>query len=478
MADYLQAAQQSLPLLNSGEGRKVYNQATAELTVLLRSARNGALWNRPLTLTANGTPYRLRFARGGEKGLWTPNEFTSFVPASDVPEKIIHHRNAQSGVGGALVGVRKETPRESFAPRVGVTAAVTATLDFEGRDATLTLRDPGEKPTARLNGSVRPLEADFSAPLAYYPAINETIVGLMGALRVSHYMDKTGLYFLQPYDRDRIPLIFVHGLISTPQMWRNVINEIESDPELRGRYQAWVFAYPTGNPVAYSALRFREELEKARQIYGWPHGFVLVAHSLGGIVSRMQATTLTRADWDRKIGGPAEKLFMGLPKESLIHRSLIFDANPDIARIVFICTPHRGSDMAIDGIGELAMRLIALPGSLTSALSTSVKGSLALFAGGSKRLPNSISSLSPSNPTLKVMDKLPIPAPHHSIIGNRGKPGPLAQSSDGIVPYWSSHLDSAQSEKIVPGPHSSCELPQTIEELKRILKLHLKTTKS
>jgi hypothetical protein len=42
-----------------------------------------------------------------------------------------------------------------------------------------------------------------------------------------------------------------------------------------------------------------------------------------------------------------------------------------------------------------------------------------------------------------------------------------------VVPYWSSHETKAQSELIVPGPHGSCELPQTIAELDRILRLHL-----
>src|SRR5512133_1505113 len=89
------------------------------------------------------------------------------------------------------------------------------------------------------------------------------------------------------------------------------------------------------------------------------------------------------------------------------------------------------------------------------------------------RLPNSVTNLAPKSPYLAVLNKQSIQAPYHSIIGNRGKPGPLADSSDGVVPYWSSHLDGAQSEVIVPGPHGACELPQTIAELDRILRLHL-----
>jgi hypothetical protein len=89
------------------------------------------------------------------------------------------------------------------------------------------------------------------------------------------------------------------------------------------------------------------------------------------------------------------------------------------------------------------------------------------------RLPNSVSNLKPNAPYLKVLNKESIQVPYNSIIGNRGRPGPLADSSDGVVPYWSSHLDGAQSECIVPGPHGSCQLPQTIAELDRILRLNL-----
>jgi hypothetical protein len=66
------------------------------------------------------------------------------------------------------------------------------------------------------------------------------------------------------------------------------------------------------------------------------------------------------------------------------------------------------------------------------------------------------------------------PFPCHSIIGDRGR-GDTPNSSDGVVPYWSSHLAGAQSELIVPGPHGSLALPQTIADLKRILRLHLAT---
>jgi hypothetical protein len=100
---------------------------------------------------------------------------------------------------------------------------------------------------------------------------------------------------------------------------------------------------------------------------------------------------------------------------------------------------------------------------------------LVQFTGSDKRLPNSISGPSPTNPALKVVNSAPITTPYHSIIGDRGK-GDSPNRTDGVVPYWSSHIDGVKSECIVPGPHGSCDLPQTITELDRILKLHLKSS--
>ena len=474
---YLQAAAMSAPMLGSGAqstlARETYNGAAGELTILLRSAQGGCLWNHPLTLAAQNTTYHLRL-QPAAYAVWSPDYFTSFENPNKIKEKLIKHEVTQEGVGGALVGVRSLTSREQFAPAKGITAPVTATPDFHGRDATLALRRPAKQPTAPVQGMVRPLAADFSAPISYYqPPANLLLVELMGALRSSHYMTKTGLYFLQPYDPERIPLVFVHGLISTPFTWVKTINGLEADPEIRKRYQFWVFAYPTGVPVLYSSMRLREELAKVDKLYPNHKDYVLVGHSMGGLLSRLQVTTMTRGDWEKTMGEPAKQLFARLQPDNILAKALTFKANPRVKRVVFVCTPHRGSEMASGGIGGLAIKLISLPADLVQTIKSEVsEETLKSINGG--RVPNSVSNLAPKSPYLQVLNKLPIQTTYHSIIGNRGKPGPLAESSDGVVPYWSSHEDKARSECIVPGPHGSCELPQTIAELKRILHLHLK----
>jgi pimeloyl-ACP methyl ester carboxylesterase len=474
-ADYLQAAAMTAPLLGPGTQEtsawETYDTAAAELTVLLRSADGGRLWNHPLTVTNGSETYHLRLQPAGPD-TWAADYFTSFELASSIQEKYVKTPIEVAGVGGALVGVHL-VPGQEFAPGRGISAPVTATLDFHGHDATLALRRPAKQPTARVEGAVRPLAANYSAPLLYYKHINETLTGLTGAFAISHFTGPTGLRFLQPYDAERIPLVFVHGLMATDQMWVNVINDLEADPVLRGRYQYWEFGYPTGNPIAYSALKLREALAKVDKLYPNHQGYVLIAHSLGGVLSHMQVVTLRRENWERVVGEPAKKIFKTLPHGSLLHRGLVFDANPRIKRVVFICTPHRGSKLALTPIAELGTRLITLPSHVAATINNSVSKELSEVGVMSER-PNVVTGLAPHSPTLKVLETVPVQAPHHSIIGNRGRPDPLPESTDGIVGYWSSHMPRAQSEVIVPGPHGLVNYQQTIAELKRILKLHLK----
>jgi pimeloyl-ACP methyl ester carboxylesterase len=268
----------------------------------------------------------------------------------------------------------------------------------------------------------------------------------------------------------------VHGLFSTPFTWVQTINGLQADAEIRKHFQFWVFAYPTGNPILYSALRLREELARVDKLYPKHRPYVVVGHSMGGILTHMQVITMTRATWEKALGETAKSIFSQNSSDSLIVRATTFQANPRIKRVVFICAPHRGSDMATSGAGRFGTSLITLPITLAKAMKDSITSAqLVKLTGSSKRLPNSVWGLKPSNPAFPVVNSAPITVPYHSIIGDQGK-GDSPNSTDGIVAYWSSHLDGAQSELVVPGPHGSCGLAQTIAELKRILRLHLEAS--
>jgi pimeloyl-ACP methyl ester carboxylesterase len=458
------------------EARSIYNSASQEVTVLLRSSAQ--LWNRTETIPSREGTYRLSFAAGSQKeGTWDPAYCDFFRTPRQVHEKIAHQEARLYDWGGVLVGVYKPSdPRKQFLPPVGLAVPVTAALDFtpstpaggHERDATLALYDPTRRDTLRIAGATRSLSADFGAPLAYYPEPG-LLLGFMAMLRPANYENRSGIYMLEPYDPDRIPVILIHGLTSIPQMWLPTISAIESDQKLRGRYQFWVFAYPTGDPILLTALKLRESLARVYQLYPKTKNMVLISHSMGGLLSQMQAVTTKRVLWDRVFQGDADRLYAKIPPEHAIKRALIFDANPRVQRIVFICVPHRGSNLAINWIGSFGIGLISLPGKILSGAVDVVTLEKDV---GIKHMPTGINGLSPRSPVLRGLDTLAIHAPYHSIAGDRGR-GDTPNSSDGVVAYWSSHMTGAKSELIVPGPHGSFALPQTVSELKRILLLNL-----
>ncbi len=482
---YLDAAHTSLALMSSPTGeqatdaRLTYNSACQEMAVLLRSSNQ--LWNRTTTIQSGDHTYQLRFAGGSHQaGTWDPNYFDFFRTPKQLHSKLPIETRRTSGWGGMLAGVHKPAdPRKFFLPLAGLAVPVTATVDFtklgskaDGvREATFSLYEPARRETIRIAGGQRPLAADFAAPFAYYP--NPMLLGIQAMMHPEKYQERAGLYLLEPYDPDKIPLVFVHGLLSIPQMWVPTVSAIQSDPELRGRFQFWVFAYPTGDPIALSALRFRESLQRIYQLYPRTKGMVLIGHSMGGLVIRMQAVRTERVLWNGVLQSDADRLYATTPSDNLVKRALIFDANPHVERLVFICVPHRGSYLATNWIGAIGVSLIRLPSTMLSQVGQGLSGSI-LKNMGLKRIPTGINGLSPRNPVLRSLDTIPIAVPYYSIIGDRGR-GDTPNSSDGVVPYWSSHLAGAQSELIVPGPHGSYALPQTIAELKRILRLHLAT---
>ena len=483
----LAAARISSNGLEGGEGsdraRQIYNTSIAELVFLLNSAPDRS--NATRVIAGPDATYRVRFASGNNRrAIWDPAFFNKILLPSALRQKSLLGVTNPEGFGGILVGVHKpKDPRRWLLPAMGVSAPVTAIADFKRAspsgtvDVTLALYDSTNRDRASLANRERVLTADFGAPLAYYP--NPQLLEYAALINPMHYAEREGLYLVQPYDPEKIPVVLVHGLMSIPQMWFPVIAQLERDPEIRRKFQFWVFAYPTGDPVALLSLRLRESLRKAYQVYPNAKSMVVVSYSLGGLLGQMQVQTTGDAVWRGVFKGDAARLWARVPPDSLLKRALIFEANPRIKRIVFICAPHLGSPLAAGLLGRLGRSIIQLPVRVLQRAEHLAAQSLAAAMGQKGRfVPNSIWGMSPKSPLLLSLHPLPIEPPFHSIIGNRGLDQiPLKESSDGVVPYWSSHLDGAVSERIVPAQHVvACQNPETIEELKRILRLHLEVT--
>ena len=89
---------------------------------------------------------------------------------------------------------------------------------------------------------------------------------------------------------------------------------------------------------------------------------------------------------------------------------------------------------------------------------------------------DSIRSLRPDNPNFPIVLKMPVGkgTSYHSIIGQVNRSKPIGEGTDKVVPYWSSHLDGAASEKIVDASHTQITHDdEAIEEARRLLYLHI-----
>lgn len=380
------------------------------------------------------------------------------------------------GVGAPIVAVgRAETSHFRQQYRYHrVYAPITATVQFSGRQATLQFVDP-LRSAARieLNKEVFPLAADFSSPTAVL-LVREHPERL-GASRVFNpeaYANTAMLCQLQQYNAARTPVIFVHGLQETGASWAPMIDTLRNDPWIREHYQFWFFSYPSGYPYPYSAAILRQNLNGIDHLFPNHRRAILIGHSMGGMICRLMITDSGDKIWRGYFATPPAKTPLPPDVRKQIEEALVFNHRSDVQRVIFISTPHRGSDLATSWIGRIGASFVKTPHEFDPVYASAKPLLIADPAARSlKRMPNSVDTLEPNDRFVEAVNKLPITRgiPYHSIMGDRGR-GDTPNSSDGVVPYWSSHLEGAQSELVVPSNHGAQYNSKAIAEVSRILK--------
>ncbi len=477
MARSEDAAMLSLDALQTLSGRRaseaigLYNYATARL-VEETLASGAKPWEKEIQLAGPKGPLWLKLQPDSE-GAYMPGEDRLLAAdRMDIGGTYLTSRVRIEGVGAPFVsaGMGRNEP---WAPDKHY-YAVTAIMTFSGTHGTLQILDPVDTTRVKLAWQDRPVAADLTAPAALL--ITETqpqSYGLSALLNTDNFDKSAKLVMVGPYRTSRIPVIFIHGLGDSPITWVPMINGLNASPEFRQKYQVWVFRYPSGLPYPLSASLFREYLAAVYQKYPGTPKAILVGHSMGGLVADMMIRDSNGEQYSQDVLGKPLDQFQIAPEQlSVIQGALIFKASPYIGKVIFIATPHRGAEMASSPIGRLGAALVNLPVKLVKmgpALAAKVTAS-----NGEKviaRFPNSIDTLRPDAKVLVAMNRLPVNASvtTYSIIGDRGE-NDSPNSTDGVVTYSSSHLDSAKSEKIVPYWHSYVQrCPEATAEVQRIL---------
>ncbi|HEX6690115.1 MAG TPA: alpha/beta hydrolase [Burkholderiales bacterium] len=106
--------------------------------------------------------------------------------------------------------------------------------------------------------------------------------GEMGLWAALDFLTQVGIgvFFIEPYDPKRIPVLFVSGAGGNPYEWRTVVESLD-----RTRYQAWFFVYPSGQRLELSATVLQRCMQQLQKKYRFQKVYV-TAHSMGGLVSR------------------------------------------------------------------------------------------------------------------------------------------------------------------------------------------------
>jgi len=291
-----------------------------------------------------------------------------------------------------------------------------------------------------------------------------------------------GIYMMQPYDPDKIPVVMVHGLWSSPMTWMEMFNNLRSLPEIRNNYQFWFYFYPSAQPFWISAAQLREDLAEIRRTLNPHHRapaldrMILVGHSMGGLVSRMQTIDSGDRFWQLVSNQPPAALHEAPEIMEKLEKWFYFTSNPSVDRVITIATPFHGSDYSNSVTQWLATKVIRLPKTLTNVIEDiSLKDNSSLPKNSLLKIETSIESLSPKNPLFPVLlacETSPA-VQFNNIIGLERKSGLakyFARPGDGIVDYQSAKIDDVQSEITVESVHGTVHThPRSIMEVRRIL---------
>ncbi len=425
--------------------------------------------------------------------VWQPSDFHSLVPVGKYKTNGLRTLYRQEGVGVPLVVASCRPDDGSFVAR-RPTFAATLRMDVAGDDMNwvqqascspiscrLKLYDPLRIDQTIVHGQPRQIAKDLSAPLAYRLRSDPQTI-LDDFINPGSATRETELRSIEPYQAGKIPVVFIHGLLSNPYTWAEMMNELQAHPGFLEHFQIWVVAYPTGQPFLTSAAECREQLRNARHTFDPTHvdaqlsKMVLVGHSMGGLISKLQITSSSDRLWRSIANRPFHQVAIPAGFSQELADAFFFEPSPDVSRVVFIGTPHRGSSFANRSIGRLGSLLVEEPEDRVEAHAELIARNPGVFTKEvSRRIPTSIDLLEPNSELLGAIAALPARCDvrMHSVIGNSCWT-PLNGKSDSIVPVKSARESRAISERLIKTIHTRLtKHPETVQELLAILQQHL-----
>jgi len=426
---------------------------------------------------------------------WGDRRLEDFVAVAEFGIEGLENRYRRAGIGAPLAASTSPldpataSEQQFIAKRVKVPVTALLRVDdgagalASSHSARLEVHAASDADAVEITGERVPLEIEPSSSLAYMltearPWERELRGFLLGDLLQQE--KATTLGALQPHKPGRIPVVLVHGTASSPGRWADMLNELENDPRIRGRFEFWFFTYDTGNPIVYSALLLRQALARAVAELD-PTGadpclrqMVVIGHSQGGLLAKLTVVDSQDLLWRNLSRKPIEEVDLDPEDRDLLRQAMFVQPEPEVSRVVFIATPHRGSYRTGGLVNYVVGKLVRMPANvLRIGAAFMTKNRSALARADFDRMPTAVDNMSADHPFVKTLAELSV-APgvaSNSIVAVSGD-RPLAEDDDGVVAYSSAHREDVESEVVVISGHSTQSNPQTIQEVRRILLLH------
>lgn len=412
--------------------------------------------------------------------IWQPADFCTLLPVGSYESPEIIHRYVSFGVGVEYVVLANCALPRPFIKNNQPFAATAVLQPGEPSGAggvTLDFYDPLR--TSSTDSGL-PIARDTTAPIAY-AATQEGDAWLKGFINPTRNRGSANLRMSEPYQPGKVPIVLVHGLASSPITWSHLENDLRAQPAIRDRYQIWTFRYDTGDPFLTSASELRRQLAALRQTYDPCRAdpnlsrSVMIGHSLGGLVSKLQVTYSGDQLWQSAAKQPLDTILTDPDTRARLGNSFFFTPSPDIDCVIYIATPHRGSVYARRCVGIVSSALVEEPPEWTARHAQLIRDNPNAFGEElSRGVPNSIDLLEPSSPILEATSQLPYRegVELHSIIGDDRwslSEGP----NDGVVAVSSARLVGVQSEIVLDASHTEIlKRNETSAEVLRILQAH------
>lgn len=436
------------------------------------------------------------------RGTWQEQNFCELRFVSDFKVQELKNTYRTFGLGVPLIAVhetQENDPASRFYPE-GLSFPVTAFMrvvsnhSADGSETQyrciIELRDTLVETDLLVEGQTVPLEVDLTTPLAHTldnPMFKQANVATNGLLKPEQSLAASGVYMLEPYDPAKIPVVMVHGFWSSLVTWMEMFNDLRGSPEIRENYQFWFYLYPTGGPFWFSGAHLRNELAEVRETLDPGRNamaldqMVLVGHSMGGLLSKLQVTDSGGDFWNQVSDRSIREINGSETDLANLAYTFYFKPNPSVRRVVTIATPFRGSNFSNEATQWLGARLINLPEVLVKTRGRLIRDNPGAFIeNGVIDMTTSVQSLSPECQFLRALDRKPMASwvKHHNIIGDLNEVAVInrvAEGTDGVVKADSARaLGGAASEIVVSGDHVNVHRkPRAILEVRRILLEHL-----